>query len=189
MKRDTVCEMIVILVLAVSFVGCTTATKKEITIKSQSERTDVFQEMTAEAMPLPGFSDLAVKASLKTPLDKQTEEAFLVNIDGQSVTWNIMGRKEKAPEYDEKDQPNPERGEGMKYVLTKNLRLSPGPHKIFLALPAENVFKEVSITLKAGEAAALEFKPVYRTPRHPMQHFTEGIIFFEVFMNGTPLSE
>ncbi len=54
---------------------------------------------------------------------------------------------------------------------------------------AENVFKEVSITLKDGEAAALEFKPVYRTARHPMQNFAKGIVFFEVFMNGTPISK
>jgi hypothetical protein len=182
-------NIIVALVLVIVFAGCTAATKKEITMKSQSERTDVFQEIAAEAVPQPGFSDLAVKGSLKKPLDKQTEEAFLLNIDGQSANWNIMGRKEEAPQYDEKGEPNPERGEGIKYVLTKNLRLRPGPHKIFLALPAENVFKEVSVMLKDGETAALEFKPVYRTPRHPMQHFTKGIVSFEVFLNGAPLSE
>jgi hypothetical protein len=100
-----------------------------------------------------------------------------------------MGREEKVSEYDEKGKPNPDRGEGMKYLLTKNLRLSPGPHKIFLALPAENVFKEISITLKDGETAALEFKPRYLRGRHPMEHFRNGIFFFEVFMNGKPVNK
>jgi hypothetical protein len=149
MKRSS--TIIVPLVLIIAFSGCATTAKKEIATKSQSERTDIFHEFAAEAVPQPGFSDLAVKASLKKPLDKRIEAAFLLNIDGQSVTWNIMGREEKAPEYGEKGQPNPERGEGMKYLLSKNLRLSPGPHKIFLALPAENVFKDISITLKDGE--------------------------------------
>ncbi len=187
MKRGS--KITTALVLVIAFSGCATTTKKEIAMKSQSERTDVFQEIVVETVPHPGFSDLTVKASLKKLLGKQTEDAFLLNIDGQSVTWNIMGRKEKAPEYDDKGQSNPERGEGMKYVLTKNLRLRPGSHKIFLALPAENVFKEISITLKDGETDDLEFKPVYRRSRHPMQHFRNGIFFFEVFMNGKPVSE
>ncbi len=177
-------KVIVVLVSTIAFSGCMAAQKKEIAMKSHSERTDVFQEIAAETVPQTGSSLLTVKASLKKPLDKQTEGAFLLNIDGQSVTWNITGRKEDAPQYDEKGKPNPERGEGMKYVLSRNLRLRPGPHKVFLALPAENVFKEISITTKDGEVTILEFKPVYRVGRHPMAYFTKGIVFFEVYVNG-----
>lgn len=188
-KMNRGSKIITALVLVIAFSGCATTIKKEIAMKTQSERTDVFQEIAVEAVPQPRFSDLAVKASLKKLLDKQTEDAFLLNIDGQSVTWNIMGHMEKAPEYDEKGQPNPERGEGMKYILTKNLRLKPGSHKIFLALPAENVSKELSITLKDGDTVALEFKPIYLRSRHPMQHFRNGIFLFEVFMNGKPVGK
>ncbi len=115
------------------------ATKKEIAIKSQSERNDVFKEITAGSMFQAGFSDLNIKSSIKKPLDKQSEEIFLLNIEGQSAKWNVMGQREEASQHDEKGQPNPERGKGMKYVLSKDLRLGHGLHKIFLALPAENV--------------------------------------------------
>ncbi len=179
-------RIVAVLLLAIGFSGCTTAARKEISMKSQSERMDVFKEVTAGAAPQAGFADLTVKASLKKPLNAQTEESFLLNIDGQAVTWNILGHTERAPQYDEKGQPNPERGEGIKYVLSKNLRLRPGPHRVFLALPAENVSKEVSVTLKDGEAAVLEFKPVYSRHRHPMAHFTKGIEFYDVSLNGTP---
>jgi uncharacterized protein YceK len=53
MKRSS--TIIVALVLIIAFSGCATTAKKEIATKAQSERTDVFQEIAAEAVPQPGF--------------------------------------------------------------------------------------------------------------------------------------
>ncbi len=58
--------MIVITVLAI-LAGCG-ATTKEITRISQSERADVFTEIVSEGSVPTGYADMAIRATLKTPL-------------------------------------------------------------------------------------------------------------------------
>ncbi len=125
-------------------VGCG-ASNKEIQIKSQSERSDLFRE-AKEGEPVPkGFVDMIIKASIKThaeghyPLEPKEQfhgnpsYPFLIKIDGQAVMWKANGSMDDAPLYNEngKRRVDPEAGKGVKYVLDKKIRIASGPHKIF----------------------------------------------------------
>jgi hypothetical protein len=194
----TLCITVFVVMLA----GCGTASK-EIQIKSQSKKTDVFSE-TKIAKPVPeGFADLIVKASIKTPLEgyyvlesKKSLHGkpgypFLVNIDGQAALQKIGGIRDNKPAYDQdgKTSRDPEAREGMKYFMEKRVRLRVGQHRIFFGLPEENYSTTVDIVVKNGEEALLEYKPMYRHKRLPARipSFLEGIDRYAVFLNGSQL--
>ena len=145
--------------------GCGTAVK-EMQMKSQSERTDVFVEVK-DGEPIPeGFADLIITANIKTPLagyymlaSKKSLHGkpgypFLINIDGQAVVWKSEGVLDSKPAYDKdgKTSLDPEAREGMKYALNKKVRLRAGSHRIFFGLPEENYSSTVDIELKDGES-------------------------------------
>lgn len=196
MKRLMI--LVIAIIMGAALVGCGAATK-EIARKSQSERTDVFTEVTAEAAPA-GFVDLVIKASIKTPLEgyyalesKTTAQGkpgypFLVNIDGQSVVWKMDGQKETIPLYDEngKTSHDPDAGAGVKYILEKKVRLAAGPHKIFFGLPREPYYTKVQLTLTKDESPVLEFKPRYRYKTIPTRipTFLNGISSYEIILKG-----
>jgi len=181
-----------LMVLGLALVGCG-VTAREIRAKSLSERTDVFREVKEEGAPPNGFVDVVIKASIKTHLEGyyllepdtrhgKPEYPFVLNIDGQAVTWEVAGQVEDSPKYDEKGRRNPEGGKGMRYVLIKKLQLKPGLHKIFFALPGENKSVEATITLNENELSVLEFEPIYyRYDGRPT--FEKGVSRFEVFLN------
>ena len=181
-----------LMVLGLALVGCG-VTAREIRAKSLSERTDVFREVKEEGAPPNGFVDVVIKASIKTHLEGyyllepdtrhgKPEYPFVLNIDGQAVTWEVAGQVEDSPKYDEKGRRNPEGGNGMRYVLIKELQLKPGLHKIFFALPGENKSVEVTVTLNENELSVLEFEPIYyRYDGRPT--FEKGVSRFEVFLN------
>ncbi|MCJ7786395.1 MAG: hypothetical protein MUP41_20885, partial [Desulfobacterales bacterium] len=102
---------------------------KEISLRSQSERTDVFKQ-AQEGESIPGeFVELTITSSIKThpegfylleskrSLHGKAGYPFLINIDGQAATWKVDGQKESTPTYDENGKRSPEGGEGMKYNL------------------------------------------------------------------------
>ena len=165
---------VVVLVLGLALVGCGAAAKM-IVAKSQSERADVFQEISgAEAIPA-GYADLTIKANIKTHVEgyyigESKESAhgkevypFLININGQAVLWKVKGEKHQLPKYvDGKTSRDPEAGEGVKYVLEKKVRLAAGAHKVFFGLPEEPYHTITDITVQIGKAYVLEFKPGYR---------------------------
>ncbi len=180
--------------------GCGTAVK-EMQMKSQSERTDVFIEVK-DGEPIPeGFTDLMITADIKTPLagyyfleSKKSLRGspgypFLLNIDGQSALWNIDGVKDNKPAYDKdgKTSLDPEAREGMKYALNIKVRLRAGSHRIFFGLPEEKYYSTVDIALKEGETSRVEYKPVYRYKKLPTRipTFLKGINGYEVFLNNT----
>jgi len=181
-----------LMVLGLALVGCG-VTAREIRAKSLSERTDVFREVKEEGAPPNGFVDVVIKASIKTHLEGyyllepdtrhgKPEYPFVLNIDGQAVTWEVAGQVEDSPKYDEKGGRNPEGGKGMRYVLIKELQLKPGLHKIFFALPGENKSVEITITLNERGLSVLEFEPIYyRYDGRPT--FEKGVSRFEVFLN------
>ncbi len=187
MKKAIPKLMVLILVIALG--GC--AATQLIKIKSNSERADVFREVNEGEIPT-GFGDLLVECSIKTHLKGlytvewgetfhgESNYPFLLNIDGQSITWEIDGQKDIAPKYDEKGQRNPERGEGMKYILKKRIRLAAGLHKLFFALPSESIYKEMEISVKENQLHRLEFRPVYRGISLYYQHFLNGIRGLEI---------
>jgi hypothetical protein len=180
--------------------GCATAVK-EIQMKSQSERTDVFVEVK-DGGPIPeGFADLIISAKIKTPLAGYYVLAsneslhgkpgypFLVNIDRQAVVWKSEGFIDSKPAYDKdgKTSLDPEAREGMKYELNKKVRLRAGPHRIFFGLPEENYYSAVDIELKGGENSLIEYQPVYRYKILPgrIPTFLKGIKKYEAYLNNT----
>jgi hypothetical protein len=169
---------------------------KRISLKSQSVRTDVFKEVQ-EGVAIPrGFVDLTITSSIKTHLvgDYLLESKkslhgkpgypFVINIDGQAVTWKVDGREEDTPPYDEDGKTPPEGGEGMRYTLQKKILLNPGAHKIFFGLPEEELSLQLELALKAGDSNVLDFRPVYKRRGKQPRHFFHGVNGFEVVFNG-----
>jgi hypothetical protein len=182
--------------------GCSTTVKGMHQI-SQSARTDVFVELE-DGEPIPGgFADLMITANIKTPLagyyvlePKESLHGkpgypFLINIDGQVALWKIDGVIDNKPAYDKdgKTSFDPEAREGMKYALTKKVRLKAGPHRMFFGLPEENYYSTVDIVLKNGDSSLIEYKPRYRYKRLPTRipTFLKGINRYEVFLNNTQI--
>ena len=191
-------KYMVLTVLGITLVGCG-STAKEIKMKSQSGRTDVFDEVKGEGIPPKGFVDIIIKSSIKTHLEKHyliepkgTSHGkplypVVINIDGQAAFWNVEGQIEDAPEYAEEDKINPESGKGMRYMLIKRIRLAAGSHKIFFGLPGDNYFKEFTITVEDGKVYNLGVKPVYNRYRYEGQRFERGVDRIEVLLNGIPI--
>ncbi|HAR46483.1 MAG: hypothetical protein A2X56_09090 [Nitrospirae bacterium GWC2_57_13] len=194
---------VAVLVLGPSLVGCG-ATAQMIVEKSQSERTDIFQEISRdEAIPA-GYAGLAIKASLKThvagyyvgesekSLHGKPGYPFVINIDGQAAVWEVDGQKAVKPAYDEqgKTSRDPEARAGIMYILEKKLRLRPGEHKVFFGLPEDDYYAETEITLREGEEAALEFKPTYcyKTCPTRIPTFLRGICDYESYLHGVKLN-
>lgn len=187
-------------VMSLVLIGCG-PTAKTIKQKAQNERTDVFAEIKNIEAPAQGFVVLTIKATIKTHLagyylleskDSIHGKAgypFLINIDGQAQTWTVDGKKEGLPLYDQdgKTSHDPAAGEGVKYVLEKKIQLRSGTHKVFIGLLADDYFKEVEITLKEGDTATLEFKPVYKCKTRPTRipTFKKGVKEYEVYLNNT----
>ncbi len=179
--------------------GCGT-TAKEIQMRTQSNKTDVFTEVRDEGTIPKGFAELTIKANIKTHIEGyymlESKESlhgkekypFVVNIDGQAARWEVDGIKDVKPAYDAdgKTSRDPEAGEGFRYVLEKKIRLRAGTHKVFFGLPEDKFSIEVEISLKEGEINILEFKPIYRTKSIPTRipTFMKGIGRYEVFLNN-----
>ena len=104
MNKLMVCAVTVVLIFGLS--GCVNTTKT-IVSKSQSERTDVFKEVSASDVTPAAFADLLIKANIKTHIAgyfiaESNNQAhgkptypFLFNIDGQAVVWNAPGVLDK----------------------------------------------------------------------------------------------
>ena len=185
--------------MSLILIGCGAAAK-EIRVKTQTERTDVFTEIKNAGTPARGFVLLIIKATIKTHLEGyyvlESKDSlhgkpgypFLINIAGQAETWKVAGQRETLPLYDKdgKTSHDPDAVEGIKYVLEKEIGMRAGTHKVFLGLPADDYFKEVGITLQEGNTYVLEFKSVYKYKTRPTRipRFEKGIKEFEVFLNG-----
>ncbi|MCC6345792.1 MAG: hypothetical protein IT388_01240 [Nitrospirales bacterium] len=186
-------------VLGIALTGCSGGLR-EITVKSQSERSGVFKEAQDSGPAPQGVVEMVLKTEIKThikdhyPLEQTgtyhgaPRYPMLVNIDGQAATWEVEGEKESAPDYIDKSvKRNPERGEGIMYSLSKRIWLSPGSHQVFFGLPGDRVSKEVIITVEEGKPAVLEFKPVYTRYSTQGPIFTRGVSRLRAFWNGTLL--
>jgi hypothetical protein len=189
----------VAILTGLSLLGCGT-TAKDIQARSQSEKTDIFTEVKDGGTIPKGFADLIIKANIKTHIEGyyilESQESqhgklqypFLVNIDGQTARWEVVGIKDVKPAYtaDGKTSRDPEAREGFKYVLEKKIRLHAGSHRVFFGLPEDNYSTEVEISLKEGEMSTLEFKPIYRTKEIPTRipTFMKGIDKYKVFLNN-----
>lgn len=198
MKKYTVYVTVVLMFVILS--GAAAA--KTIAEKSKSERTDVFTETTSTEAAPAGFSDVVISADIKTHRDgfysgesKHSAHGkelypFLFNIDGQAVLWKVEGKKHELPSYDAdgKTSKDPEAGEGIKYLLSKKIRLRAGQHTLFFGLPEDDYAREIVIQVKEGQALTLEFKPVYKYKTQPARipTFMRGVSSYDMLVNGTP---
>jgi hypothetical protein len=185
-------------IISIILIGCG-VTAKTIEQKTQNTRPDVFTEIKNDDTLSEGFVTLAIKATIKTPLEGyyllESKDSmrgkpgypFVINIDRQAAAWKVDGQKEILPLYDQdgKTSHDPEAGEGIKYVLEKKIQLRAGTHKVFFGLPDENYFKELEIMLQEGKNYSLEFKPIYKYKTHPTRipAFKKGIKEYEVYLN------
>lgn len=198
---------VVISMMVVAFgmmVGCG-ASARMIAAKSQSERADVFTEVTDTGARPQGVADMIVKANIKTheagyyiaesgkSLHGKPGYPFLLNIDGQAAVWKVDGQKDVKPAYDEqgKTSKDPEARTGIKYILEKKLQLRTGTHKVYFGLPEDEYYVEAEIILRDGEEAVLEFKPIYRYKTLPTRipTFLKGINKYEIYLNGVKVNE
>jgi hypothetical protein len=166
--------------------GCG-ANMEVIRNQSQSQVSHVFQEIQDKGRPPAGYADLVLKASLKTHLQGyylleskssphgQPACTFVVNIDGEARTYEVQGRIKQGPVDDDQGRSLSEAGIGMDYALERKFRLPAGPHRIFLGLPGEEYFKEVTVTLKEGESYELAFTPHYRRYKWGREAFENGL--------------
>ena len=187
-------------IMSMVLIGCGTTVNTIIKQKTQNVRTDIFAEMKNYDTPSEGFVTLAIKATIKTPLEGyyllESKDSmggkpgypFIINISGQAAAWKVDGQKEILPLYDKdgKTSHDPEAGEGIKYVLEKKIQLRAGTHKVFLGLLNEDYFKEFEIMLHEGKTYTLEFKPIYKYKTQPTRipSFKKGIKEYEAYLNN-----
>jgi len=179
-------HLVLTLSLAIFLANCGAA-REQIRTQSITEREGVFQEVTTTNGPPPGFVDLVVKASLKTHLSGEGTllesgdhggefHHFVLNIDGQAVTWQVKGVRENSPIVNGRHFP--EEGDGMRYVMEKKIRLHAGPYSIFFGVPEENYTKTVTVNLQEGKSATLEFQPIYSRYKQGHPTFQNGFLGF-----------
>jgi len=177
------------------FLSCGTALN-EITVKSQSERIDIFKEVQKGEIIPGGFADLTITSSIKTHLEGyyllESEKSlhgkpgypFLINVDGQATTWRVDGQRENLPTYDQEGKRAPEGGDGMRYTLQERILLKEGSHMVLFGLPEEEIFFQFELTLNAGETYVLELRPVYLRRGKDLRHFSHGVKTCKVLLNG-----
>ncbi len=145
-------------------------------IRKQSfgTRSDVYAE-SGETTTIPqGFADLRVAFSVKTHrsgfhvLESGTRGSagyvLVLNIDGHATT--LPGVMSEEDTLDERPR-TPETGIGIRYRIEKNLRLRAGVHKVFIAVPEDEVAIEQKIQLEWGTRNELLLEPVYGTGVRP----------------------
>jgi hypothetical protein len=189
MKMKRVMVSVLMTFGLIGLIGCSAASR-DFAAKSQTARSDIFEEVSATEALAPGFADLTVKASLKTHLPGEgslfepkncghggPSYPFTLNVDGQAVTWEAPGRRDYSHET----------ADCMYYELEKRIRLRPGSHQISFAAPGENSGKTVTVNLQEGRLYSLEFEPIY--PRHKFGPpcFQMGFLGFNATMNNISL--
>ena len=189
--------MVLILALTASTAGCT---KHLIESMNKDTHLGVFQEYSSHNKIPPGYAELTIIASLKTPelgrfadgskVRGTPDYMLLINIDGQRTLVKGDLRKEIS---DPKGLDDTEAGEGIRYLFNKELLLKPGDHKLFVALPEDNIAMERELTLTEGSRNVLHIYPIYGfsepggTPGHGLfssSSFMNGITGFWVYLYG-----
>jgi hypothetical protein len=189
MKKLT---MVLLSVMIIFAAGCGYVT----TMTKNTPKTGIFTAVKEES-PIPiGFTDVLIKASIKiheegfywfepkNSMHGKPGYPFVLNIDGQVVTWKVDGRKEDTPRFDEDGNTNVEAGVGIKYTLEKKIRLAGGMHKLVLTLPGEELSTSMDIAFKPGRSHVLEFKPFYKHHKRHATTFLCTIAGYDVFLDG-----
>jgi hypothetical protein len=176
--------------------GCS-GTGELIKQRSVSSRLDVYREVQ-DKMPIPsGYADLRISFSVKIHkssfhiLEKGTkgtpDYVLVINIDGQAE--GLKGVMTEENTLDERPL-TPETGNGIRYRFRKDLRLMAGNHKVFVAVPEDEVAVEVEIRLEDGTRSELVLEAVYATGKRfgkRSPNFYSHLSGVRMVMNGKPL--
>lgn len=178
------------------FAGCSGAGEL-IKQRSVSSRPDVYREVQ-DKTPIPsGYADLRVSFSVKTHMSSfhilesgihgTPDYVLVLNIDGQAE--RLKGAMTEENTLDERPR-TPETGNGIRYRFRKDLRLMAGSHKVFIAVPEDEVAVEVEIRLEDGTRNELVLEPVYATGKRfgkRSPNFYSHLSRVRMLMNGKPL--
>jgi hypothetical protein len=172
------------------------ASRQQIHTQSKTLCEGIFCEVTTPDGPPPGYADVVIKASLKTHLPGEGALLefgncphggefyhFVINIDGQAVTWKVPGQRENISLA--RGQHSQDEGDGMKYALEKKIWLRAGTHRVFLGVPESNATKTVTVNLQEGKSYTLEFRPIYTRPKAGHPSFRNGFLGFNAVFNNT----
>lgn len=195
MKRIRIMEWLWVGAISL-IIGCS-GTGDVIKLRSASSRQDVYREVQDKS-PIPsGYADLGVSFSVKTHkssfhiLERGTkgtpDYVLVLNIDGQ--VEKLKGAMTEENTLDERPL-MPETGNGIRYRFRKDLRLTTGNHKVFVAVPEDEVAVEVDIQLEDGTRNELVLEPVYATGKRLGKrgpNFYSHLSGVRMLMNGKHL--
>lgn len=188
-----------VLILA-SISGCASvATRTDILCEGPLAGGPLVEVPTA-VNPTPGIVGMIIKATIKTHpegfyllepkshMHGKTGFPFVVVIDDRTFEWHDDGHPETLPSYDEKGDPMPEGGEGIRYTVEKKLLVNPGRHRVTLKLSSEKKSITVFVELIGDHAPhILEFKPLYNGPGTRRFGFRYGVVDMHAFLDGAQL--
>lgn len=189
--------MIYVMITAFVILGGCASNKELVNVISTSTNQDVFQEIEEKSLPVPGYADLQIYSSLKThkpgiysddDLHGTKDYLLVVNIDGQATQLRGRLNLERCEARSLRD---PEEGDGIRYEFTKNLRIKPGPHKIAVAIPSDDLAIEQEINIAEGGIHKLAIEPIYsstqvnqRPTNYCLTSFMQGIRSMRLLLNG-----
>lgn len=192
--KKSISVLSIVLTLAV-MVGCA-GNRDLIKTISTSSSQGIFQEVTENTPPAPGYVDLRIYSSLKThepgiysksDPHGTTNYTMLVNIDGQAIHLQGLQREEKSGAISMRD---PNEGIGIRYQFEKKLRIKAGAHKVVVAIPSDDLAIEREILL-SDSANSLVVEPVYRVlpgkkrlGLYGATSFKQGIKRLRLTLNG-----
>ena len=101
----------------------------------------------------------------------------------------MEGHRENASYYDKDGKKTVDGGPGMRYKLEKKIRIASGPHKVFIALPGDDYFKEFDITLSNDALFLLDLSPIYLQDSWRRQSYLRGMKDFKVILSAMPVSK
>lgn len=101
----------------------------------------------------------------------------------------MEGHRENTSFYDKDGKKTADGGPGMRYVLEKRIRIASGPHKVFIALPGDNYFKEFDITLNNDALFILDLSPIYLQDSKRRQSYLRGIKDITVVLSAMPVTK
>jgi hypothetical protein len=169
--------------------GCQSAARL-IQEKSRSTKSDIFVEINKDSDFSEGYAVLYLQLSFKTsepdkslaPGDDRAtnpDYSILLNIDGQTVSWEAVGQPEDTTDS------TIESGKGVKYKLSRKIKLKSGLHKIFFALPANEYTIEFDVSLSGSKEQTLNFVPRYnyKSSKWRKESFLAGFKGFDVYLD------
>ena len=153
-------QFITFIILFVVFTSCGSS-EKRIENNLNSTKDNIFTEAADLRRVSSDYATLQIKISLKSHKKRHypilpflnskdhhgdKSHQFLINIDGQALLLNIPGTAEDTNKNDYSIGVS-EQGDGVRYMLNKNLRLKSGRHKVALALPEEDYITEFELDM------------------------------------------